>query len=410
LLVLATAPARAQSTRYPPRPKDPDREAEKHSKLWEDTLDPGRTPYLQLVRDARLMTENRAQPDLQGAIEKLDQAIGLLPKRPEAYALRGELELARKQWPACADDLAAAEDRSPPDETGERTQRRVQLGICQARADRPADAERTLARTASARNAMGDAWMRLGEVRIALGKLDEAIGALHTAAEIGDPNTSTFAHFLLAVAFDRARLPGEAEAQVHEAARFDPTFNKIESPTYPLLGTGEREYMLGLAHRYVQQRPEYALLYFRRFLELAADSPWRRRAEEHVKELSALELPFVIERRSGTAAVDLDATRAALVRIMPQLRACAAKLPTTALEVVVTKDGPRSPDSRDRPRYRMPSQGVGVHDLNNIVDSPPRATIDEAQRCIETIVERAALPPPRELDAWYVIAFVVVSP
>jgi tetratricopeptide (TPR) repeat protein len=410
LLVLAVPPAWAQSTRYPPQPTDPDREAERHSKVWEDALDPERTPYQQLVRDARLMTENRAQPDVPGAIEKLDQATTLLPRRPEAYALRGGLELARKQWQACAQDLAAAEDRSPPDETGERTARRVQLGICQARAGRPTDAETTLARAASAHNAMGDAWMRLGEVRIVLGKLDEAIGALHTATELGDPPTSTLAHFLLAVAFDRARLPGEAEAQVHEALRFDPTFNKIDSPTYPLLGPGEREYMLGLAHRYGQQRPEYALLYFRRFVALAPDSPWRRRAEEHVKELSATELPQTLERRSGTAALDIDAARVALARVMPQLRACAAKLPTTALEVVVTKDGPRSPEARDLPHYRMPVPGVGVHDLNNLVDSPPRAAVDEAQRCIEPIVERTALPTPKEHDTWYVIAFLVVSP
>ena len=410
LILLAAAPAFAQSTRYPPEPKDPDREAERHSKVWEEALDPGRTPYDEIVRDAHQLAATGAQRDTQLAVDHLAKAIELMPKRPEAYALRGRLELVLKQWTPCADDLAAAEEHAPPDETGERAQQWLDLGACQARAGRYADAERTLARAASNGAGHAEPWMRLGEVRIAMGKLDEAIGALDTALEMPDKQEG-FTRYLLATAYDRARLPGDAEAQMREGAIHERNFSAIETPALPLLGPGEHEYMMGLAYRYALPRPEYALLYFRRFLAVAPDSPWRRRAEEHVRELSAIDLPQSLERVRGGATIDLEAARQALVKVMPQLRACMAKLPTTALEVQVTRDGPRVPlTDREHARFAMPQPGVAVSEQNSLVDTPPRDAIAAAQRCIEPIVDRVALPIPKERDTFYVIGFLVISP
>ena len=69
-------------------------------------------------------------------------------------------------------------------------------------------------------------------------------------------------------------------------------------PTYPWLRAGELDYMIGLARRTSpvqtdrdQATPEIALLHFRHFLKVAPDSPWRRRAEEHVKELASIAFP-----------------------------------------------------------------------------------------------------------------------
>jgi tetratricopeptide (TPR) repeat protein len=411
LAVLACAPAWAQSKRYPPEPKDPDREAEQHSKIWEETLEPSRTPYEQLVREAKQLSDGRLATDLQIAIDKLANAIELMPKRPEAFAARGAAELYLKRWSACADDLAAAEDRAPPDETGERWRQRLELGICQARAGHLGEAERTLAGVASAPGVHGEAWLRLGEVRIALGKLDEAIGALHTAIE--QDGSHGFAQFLLALAYDRARLPGDAEAAMREGVRFDSLLASIELPMYPLLGNAEAEhlYLMGLAYRYAHTRPEYTLLYFRRFLAIAPDSPWRKRAEEHARELAGLELPQTLEKRGSTAAIDLDAARAAIAKQMPAMRACLAKLPTTALEIEVTRVGPRSPESRDRPRFHVPPPGVAVKESNNVDrEHPgPREAIDAAQRCLEPVVAKVAWPAIKETDAWYKLAFLVVA-
>ena len=66
---------------------DEDREAEMHSKLWEQALMPDRAPYEDLVRDAKPIVEEQqdASPRLAEAIEKLDRAIAKLPSAPEAY-------------------------------------------------------------------------------------------------------------------------------------------------------------------------------------------------------------------------------------------------------------------------------------------------------------------------------------
>lgn len=413
ILVIA-GPALAQSKRYPPDPVDPDREAEAHSKLWEDALDPGRSPYQQLVREAKQLADERTPDANNDALAKLDKAIAILPHGSDAYIVRGELQLRLQRWDKCADDLAAAEEHAPPGEaaSNDRIARRLELGICQSRAGRLADAERTLVGATAGAQARGSAWMRLGEVRIAMGKLDEAIGALDTALEKGDSGLTALPHYLLAAAYDRARLPGEAEQQMQIAVNTDPRLTTIENPTFPLLGTGEHEYLMGLAYRYGQPQPEYALLYFRRFLKLAPESPWHRRAEEHAHELAAIELPQTVTLRQRLATQpDLDVVRAALVKQMPGMRACMTKLPTTAVEVVITKDGPRTPDTvRDRPRYnRIEKAGVSVTERLEL-DDVPHDGIEAASRCIEAIADRAAVPVPKERDSYYQVSFVVIAP
>jgi tetratricopeptide (TPR) repeat protein len=413
VLVAMAAPAFAQSRRYPPEPPDPDRDAEEHSKLWEDALSPGRTPYQALVTDSKHLADLKTADATKDALAKLDKAVALLPREPDAYAARGELYLAQKQWDKCADDFQAAEDRSPPDDgkTPERTQRRVSLGICQARAGRFADAERTLVGASATTNARASTWLRLGEVRIAMGKLEEAVGALDTALEMCSAGCDApvgLVHFLLASAYDRGRRPGDASGQIDEGSKWDRSFGSIQAPTYPLLGPGEPDYLLGLAHRYEPTpRLEYALVHFRRFLKMAPDSPWRRRAEEHVRELSALDLPLAVERRAGTTTPDLDAARAAVVKVMPQMRACLAKLPTTVLEVQITRDGPHTPDSvRDRPRFRTPPAGASVRDSYE-PDIVVRADVDAAVRCVQPLAERIAMPAVKDRDTYYIVAFLV---
>ncbi len=177
----------------------------------------------------------------------------------------------------------------------QRTELRRQLGICQARAGRLAEAERTLAEAAVTGNANGEIWMRLGEVRIALGKLEEAIAALESAAEQTDRREGLI-RWLLAGAYDRARRPAEAAEQVGQGDQARSRVRVAAQRAAPLLGTrrGSR-YLQGLAYMMGEQlRPDYALIYFRYFLKAAKDSPWRKRAEEHLRELKVGELPETI--------------------------------------------------------------------------------------------------------------------
>jgi len=414
ILVMLSATAFAQSKRYPPVPPDPDRDAEQHSKLWEDALAPGRGEYQELVHSAKLLGDTHTADGAKEAVAKLERAITLLPKEPDAYATRGEIYLWEKKWDACADDFAAAEQYSPPDDgaSPDRTSRKVTLGICQARAGRYSESERTLVAATAGTTGRATTWMRLGETRIALGKLDEAIGALDTALEMctGACDAQVgFVHYLLALAYDRERRTGAAAEHVSLGSNFDRTFATIQAPQYALLGAGEMDYLLGLAHRY-ESTPhlEYALAHFRRFGRLQPDSPWKKRADEHARELSALDLPTAIDRRAGTAVPDLDAARTIVAKAMPAMRACMAKLPTTVIEVQVTRDGPHAPIARDRAQFHVPPDGVSVRDTLEL-DVTPRVDVESAIRCVQNLAERIALPAPKERDTYYMATFLVVG-
>jgi tetratricopeptide (TPR) repeat protein len=412
--VLVPIAARAQSVRYPPDAADADREAEARSHLWESALDPERQPYDELVRQARRALEEQNEHGTQIAVDKLTEAIKRLPKDPRAYGWRGEAYLALRDWPHCAEDLAAAEERAPED-SPDHDRQELDLGICLGRAGRYPEAERTLAHAVE-RKPRGETWMRLGEVRIALGKLDEAIDALTAALDTNEGN-SIVTHWLLASAYDRARRPTNAEAEAQLALSRDVTLSVLVNPIYAWLGRGELEYLMGLAYSTMpagvgSSKPEYALLYFRRFLAASPDSPWKRRVDEHVRALVALAFPqWLIREGASTAIVDLATVRPALEHAMPALRACLAKQPTAAYEISIVKDGPRTPDSAlDRPHYAMPPPGAKIELKLDVGAFTATAVVDDTRKCFEPILARLVLPVPKDRDTWYRVQFDVIGP
>jgi tetratricopeptide (TPR) repeat protein len=411
LCVIGTAGvAWAQSQKYPPAVPDKELEEERRSDLWESTLHPDIRRYEELVRDAKRLIEHRTPDDTKLALEKLAAAIDRLPKEVDAYLVRGQLYLDQKEWAKCADDLGRAEDLTKAGDPSARTKARIDLGNCLARAGRYADAENTYLRaTASAQTQRAELWMRLGEVRIALGKLDEAIDALTAAIDADSANA--LARWLLMSAYDRARRPSEALEHAQQAARYDASRTYIEHPTLPLLGTDEADYLSGLAYRYATPKPEYALLYFRHFVKLAPESPWRRRAEEHLRDLSRLKWPAKETiTSSGTAAVAVDAMQKVLERPVAAMRQCMAKLPSSAFQVTITTVGPRTPETvRDRPIYRLPPPGSKVTNLLTM-DVVPKQELEAAQRCLEIAAQKLHLPPPTQRDTYYMLSFVVISP
>ena len=403
-------PAAAQSRRYPPEPVDKDAEKAARSNLWSAAITPERHPYQDLVHAATEALAQRTADQTAEAIKKLDAAVKLLPREPEAYRLRGDAYLERKDWARCTADLAAADAYRRRDDDNPRALAELhrKLGLCQARAGKLADAERTLAETAASGNAAGEVWMRLGEVRIAMGKLDEAIAALDSALEATDGNAQAMIHFLLAEAYARARRPGDALAEAAEGFRLDHQLVVLHNPVIPLLGAGEAYYMLGLAHSAdPAARPEYALAYFRRFVKEAPDSPWRKRADDHLRDLRAVDLPDTVTR-GGSAPLDLDAVRTAARRAMPQMRACLARFPTVVVEVEISRSGPRTPPTdRMRPRFFTPPDGVTVRvAVGELVDRD----LDAVDRCLEAQANRLALPAVHEHDVYYKAMFDVVGP
>jgi tetratricopeptide (TPR) repeat protein len=420
ILVLASTPALAQSKRYPADAGDDDDST--HSNLWEAALHPDVGPYKDLVRDAKRLLDEGTDESIRGAELKLTDAIHRVPSEADAYALRGKIHLARREWGPCADDLAAADDRSKADDDPStadvRARLRIDLATCDARVGRLAEAEAALLRAQSGQHLPSEVALRLGEVRIAMGKLDEAIDALTAPAAESQPmgNQGAMLHWLLAEAYDRARRPGEAQAQVELALRYDRNLSTIEAPAYPWLGIGEREYLYGIAYALPPQdelgaaRPEYALLYFRRFLEVAPKSPWRRRAEEHVKELTTMTLPLLVKRDGGSATLDLPTATTAVRKQMAAMRTCVAKVPVSAISVALTRTGPRTPETvRDRPIYRLPPAGTTVEVSLNVSDTD-RSGTDAAIRCVQGIAEKLSLPAVKERDAYYKVSFLVVAP
>lgn len=417
VLVCAATPASAQSKRYPPVAPDKDLQEEKRSALWEGTLHPDKGPYQQLVRDARQLV---GAGDVKAAFDKLDAAVKRQPKEPEAYVVRGTLFLAQKQWGKCAEDLRNAEETSKIDGESERTRLRINLGVCQARAGFYSAAETTLMRAAAnTQSHKGELLMRLGETRIALGKLDEAIDALDAALEQSDSDKMT--RWLLALAYDRARRPSDAQHSAQDAKRYDQALSLIQSPHLPLLGVGDTEYLQGVANLYALPRPEYALLYFRRFVAIAGDSPWKRRAEEHIREISSMKLPasntlttfgtaFRHDKPEHTVKLRNE-IRDALAKRMTDFRKCVAQLPGSAFEVTITKVGPRTPETtRDRPIYRLPPAGVSSTNTLNIDGRGAAPDVGEPKQCLEEVAAKVAMPALSERDTHYVAKFTVVSP
>ena len=106
--------------------------------------------------------------------------------------------------------------------------------------------------------------------------------------------------------------------------------------------------------------------------------------------------------------LDLDAARTIAAKAMPAMRACMAKLPTTVIEVQITRDGPVTPFFRDRPRYSVPPNNVSVKDTLEL-DVIPRVDVESAIRCVQTIAEKISMPAPKERDTYYIARFLVVG-
>lgn len=431
----AGSTARAQSKRYPAEAPDKDKEKSERSELWENATNPQTKPYERLLAEAKTALAERRDDQRAVAVGKLTQAISLQPGAPEAYALRGDAHMELREWAKCADDLQIAMTRTPTGDVDARAQieQRRKLGLCLARAGRLAQAERVLAEAAVSGASTGEMLMRLGEVRIAMGKLDEAITALAAAMDAGDTGSYALTRWLLMAAYDRARRPADAIEIGRVARQYDRNLDSLRNSNVPLIGAGEREYLLGLAYEYSRgeadpPEPERALLNFRRFVKLAPESPWRKRAEEHLRDLKTTVLPEAVMRRSGGAAFDLDAARAVVRKQMPALRACLAKAPNVVFTVTVTKSGPKSaakpaaPPKPSRPPYvtlrpyhpytprpvAPPPDGVSVEPDP---DSEPtsRADKDAAMRCIEPIVTRLPFAPIKEPNAYAQFAFMLIG-
>lgn len=402
------ASAAAQSTRYPAPLVDKDRELEETSTLWERTVEPGRAPHAQLLAEARRLIAMRTNAELQLAAAKAGEAIALRPQDPAAYLVRAVAQEQLRQWAACAASYQTALDLDPKlaadPELRSGASPLLGLGICLARAGKLSQAEVALDRAVARAPNGAEEWLRLGETRVAMGKLREGLEALTASTEAtGDAAPTSLNNWLRALAYDRGRQTALADEAGQAAALTDRYLAQMSNQGTPFIQDLERNYLLGLGSRYTS-RLETALAYFRRVVAAAPDGMWARRAREHVELLEQAMFPEEMKRQ-GTAPVDLEVARAAVHKAMASLSACVAAVPTVAFEVRVTRSKPPVAGAGPRTVPRPP--GASVSSL--MVDQPSLPAIEEAQRCAQAAALKLELPVVKDPGTWYEVVFALVA-
>lgn len=409
-LVAPAGPAAAQSERYPAPIPDKERELEEHSKLWESTVEPGRAPHDNLIKAARerIRSTGRTDADLRLAAAHASQAVTLRPKEPSGYLLRAVAQEQLRLWAECATNYQIALDLDPklttePDLRASSSPL-LGLGICLARSGKLAAAELAFERGVARTPNGVEEWLRLGETRIALGKLREGLEALHASTEATGESPSALNLWLRALAYDRGRQTAQADEAGAAAALADRYLGQMNHQSTPFINDTERYYLLGLGSRYINKL-EISLAYFRRVASADPSGMWSRRAREHVELLEQASFPEEVRRGGGTSPVDIPTVRAAVRKAMPQLVACTTAVPTVAFEVRVTRSRPAVPG----PGARLTPRPPGASATSSMVDQPEVAVIDQAQSCLQAAAMKLDLPAVKDAGTWYEVVFSMIS-
>jgi tetratricopeptide (TPR) repeat protein len=369
--------------------------------------------------------------DLAQAAEILDHAIELLPEAPDAYFLRGWVHELEGNWPACADDYAAAAERDPDFEPVPNPRFRGPLadglGACLARAGRFEDAEVALTQYTATGEASSGVWFRLGEVYMALGRLDDALAALDRAADKARGTDIAPVRWLRATALDRARRPAAAADEAAGALRIDPQRLRIPgaSPAQPSAPAEDTFYHAAIAHLASSPEdrdtrvpalpalPERAVLYLREYVRVATNPAWKKRGEEQLAALRELEPADALTRpgaKLGTTRLDAATIARALRKDLARLSTCLDRVPQLAVEVRVVIHGPppRSGKANAIADRNRPPAGAWPRALAQVGLVPPTADQTAAHACIQDAARKLKVPK-LERGAWVQLVFPVIS-
>ncbi|MEZ4368475.1 MAG: hypothetical protein R2939_19680 [Kofleriaceae bacterium] len=214
------------AARAAPADDDPDARAEARSSLWEHAIDPDAATYAELVDDAAAAlaaAPAAIQPEVERAVQR---AQALAPGRPTAHFLAGRIAETRQRWSDCAaayQQMIAADPRyEPPSALRPRAGLVHARASCLARAGQLERAAALLARAAAAGPVPTEHWLAAGEIALAQGRLEDALGHLDRAsAPDPDPMTARTAGWLAALAHDRAGRPADVAAAVRAATAAD---------------------------------------------------------------------------------------------------------------------------------------------------------------------------------------------
>lgn len=385
LVILAGGPAAAQSQRYPPEARDADEDAEQRSGLWQGVLQPNRERYQERVDHARVLINRGRVANAREARAVLESAIELAPALPGAHWLMGLLHERDEDWAACAGAYGKVYAADPafrpllvPDERKPAWALDYGLALCHAQAGAYESAivhhKRILSRGFTEEAVV---YRQLGEVYMALGRLQEAIEVLGTALR-HRPN-EVYARYALAVAHDRNEQPDLARRYLDETRALDLGRSQLSHPGEHLVPANDVYYYMGLVHAH-DGAAGWALAYFRHYLHAAGAGPWARRARYHVAVLSGRPVWTGGLNIDSVGEVAREAVSAAVAREAAALEECVAAVPQALFDVRIT--------------YSDASQGVKAQVLYSF--APEVEPVAEAQRCLERVAERIVLPRTRK--------------
>jgi tetratricopeptide (TPR) repeat protein len=424
-VIALEAPAHAQSRRYPPEPVDVDRAAEQHSELWERAMHPSRDRYRARVERAKEFLRRRDHQAWMEARELLEGAVELAPDEPLGHWMLATLHERREEWQSCAASygrvFAIEPKYQPPSGVdvpeGRKPDWALDAGLasCQAHTggfeQAIASYKRVLGRGITEEAGV---YLGLGEAYMALGRLAEAIDALHIALKL-QPD-SRRASYVLAVAYDRDEREAESRSAVFSALRHDPNLDWLTGLVGQFVPAEDEFYYLGLG-RAARHETAWAIAYFRHYLHVTGTGPWTRRARHHLADLGREPMLHAGNIAiSGTDTMDEQVALAAIAEVWNELLACMKPTPGLLLELTITSVGRTASKSsrRDTSTRRVPTLGVSRPEtpgvkariLHSFATEPEQAAL--AQQCAESAAQGIAIPHPQGGAGRYVSVSVLL--
>ena len=387
----------------PPDPgerRDDDDDPADRGFSWGKAAHPSRIRFGELVARA---TELEQAGALAPAVTLLQQAVAVDPDEPYGHYRLGTALRELRRFGECADALTTVvrlrPDYVPPDAPGGRSVERS-AGDCLVFAGR-FDEAIDLYRAALPKEdiaAAGDLHWAVGHAFEALGRLDEAIEE-HAAAVALRPQEAVF-RFALAVALDRDEQVTRARDEMGQGLRLDRALARLGDRWIASVLGPDLPYAVALGHQVAADteplRRTLAIAFFRKFIDLDPDGPWRKRAREHLAELGPpAAVASDIELHPDPHAADRKSLVKAIVGRGAELAHCLDGSPLAAVRATLVLE-PAPGKKKDTADGKKPST------LQVFLAPEPRAPIvtsvgpepapPAARQCVETSLRGVHIP------------------
>jgi tetratricopeptide (TPR) repeat protein len=356
-----------------------------------------------LVERAVVLMREGDRDSLAQAGQILGEAARLSPDRPLAHLWRGRLAARKGDHAGCARSIAKALDLDPDLEAPGGSEpvewaAHYELAVCRARAGEYEAAIEGLRRVLGrARSQQVDVYQRLGECYMALGRLDEAVESFRQGLRLS-PHSADLG-FALAVAHDRAEDAAQAREVLSRAVTRDPKVTSLAGAGRIWIPPLDAHYYLGLAALGGKDAPR-AVLHFRRYLALAGETSWARRARARYEEaLAGAATGQGLEVR-GSATLDQSRAGAIIAKSDAALQGCLHRTPDLLLRVSITVVMPTKVKAPPAATTTRPGVRVTVQEQSDTRSADLRTVV----ACAETAARKIKLPRPTGAPGTYVTA------